>query len=209
MVENNPQEVLQKEILTDGQRRAEQIVKAAEEEAEKFLSARRKAVDAEVESILAEGRRRAQRRAELILRTVDQEVGRRKLLAREDLIQQAVDQARAQLEDLSGRDYRETVVRLAAAAVRGMCAARFVIQIVSSADGAADFAGLAEEVQTLLARDGRKVAVRVEMVPGPSKGVIVFSEDKRLRWDNTFDARLRRLRSDLRRRIAPVLLEET
>jgi len=39
--------------------------------------------------------------------------------------------------------------------------------------------------------------------------VIVFSEDKRLRWDNTFDARLRRLRSDLRRRIAPVLLEET
>ena len=60
-----------------------------------------------------------------------------------------------------------------------------------------------------LLREGREVSLKAEPVRGPSKGVIVLSEDGRLRWDNTFEARFRRLRTDLRRRVAPMLLEES
>ena len=44
---------------------------------------------------------------------------------------------------------------------------------------------------------------------GAPRGVIGEAPDGAVRWDNTYDVRLQRLREDIRRNIAPVLFEET
>jgi vacuolar-type H+-ATPase subunit E/Vma4 len=209
MAGNSPQDVLQQEILSDGRRRADRILQAAREEAAKSLAERRAAVEAEVGKIVEEGRRRAERRADMVLRTVDQEVARRKLAAREALIQEVLEEARKELEGLSGAAYGTLVVQLAESAIRGMCASDFLLQVVAPGDDGLDPAALANEVVSLLSRGGRRVSLRAEIRRGGSRGVIVLSADGRLRWDNTIESRLRRLRRVIRARIAPTLLEES
>jgi len=66
---------------------------------------------------------------------------------------------------------------------------------------------LARRVAATLAEEGKKVSLRAEEARGPSRGVVVLSADGRLRWDNTIEARLRRLRGAIRERIAPILFE--
>jgi vacuolar-type H+-ATPase subunit E/Vma4 len=209
MTEKDPRDVLQQEILSDGRRRAERIIQAARAQADKALADRRAAVEAEVAGVVAEGRRRAERRADMVLRTVDQEVSRRKLAAREALIQEVLEQARKELEGLSGDRYGELAVELAESAIRGMCATDFLVQVVAPDENGLNVNALADRIVSGLAREGRRVSLRAEGLSGGSKGVIVLSADGRLRWDNTIESRLRRLRRQIRARVAPILLEES
>jgi vacuolar-type H+-ATPase subunit E/Vma4 len=209
MAANTPQDILQQEILADGRRRAERLIKSANDEAEKTLADRRTALDAEVARIVEDGRQRARKRADMILRTVEQEVDRRKLMAREAVIQDVLDAAGRKIEDLSGREYEDLLVELAAFAIRQMCASEFMIQFVSPRGDGLDPEALGNRVAATLTTEGRKVSLRPEEIRGPSRGVIVLSLDGRLRWDNTIEARLRRLRGAIRIRIAPILFEES
>lgn len=209
MASNTPQDVLQQEILTDGKRRAERILEAANQEAEKTVATRRAALADEVGKILEEGRQRGEKRADMVLRTVGQEVERRKLMAREALIQEVLDEAARQVGSLSGQAYEDLLVGLAAEAIRNMCAESFTVQFLSRREEKLNVASLGGKVQSILAGEGRKVAVRAEDERGSAGGVIVLSVDGRLRWDNTIHARLRRLRGAIRQRIAPILFEES
>ena len=71
-----------------------------------------------------------------------------------------------------------------------------------------DESSLASEITAALQKKGKTVNLRVQVQPGPFKGVVVESAEGTLRWDNTFEARLRRLRPGLRRLTIPILFEE-
>jgi V/A-type H+-transporting ATPase subunit E len=208
MARDDAQDALKAEILQEGRQRAEGIIAAARAEAEKAVAAARAAAQSDAEKVLSGARDQARRRADMILRSAGQEISRRKLRAREEIIQQAMDQAEEQMSALSGEAYREVLARLSVAAIREMRADRFIVKVAPAEGDDLRLESLPRDIAAALAKEGRMAAIRIEPLSGLGRGVLVESEDGRMRWDNTLGARLRRLRSDLRRQIAPVLFEK-
>jgi len=209
MAGEDAQKILAEEILQDARRRASEIQAAAKAEAEKMLSEAQAVARTEAEKILAEHNARAQRRAEMILRMVKQEVARGKLRARDTVIQAALDQAWERLSNIPLDEYQKVVTGLAVAAIRQMPASDFVVKVGVVAGLNLDAESLASEIVAALSKEGRTVNVRVQPHSTPAHGVLVESADGRLRWDNTFEGRLTRLRPMLRRLSIPIVFEET
>ena len=209
MPQKDPQEVLSEEILGDARRRADREIARARTEAEKLVANAKAAAQAEMDKVLEAARARAEARRGMILRTVAQEVARGKLRARDGVLQRVLEQAGTRLQDLSGEQYRRSVISLALEAVRQMPADSFVLKVSVPPGGALDANALASEIKERLRADGRADSLSVELVPHASRGVVIESADGRMRWDNSYDARLRRLRPDLRRFLFPMLFGET
>jgi len=208
MATQDAQKILADEILQDAKRKTDEILSAARAQAEKLVAQARATAQAEAEKILSEHRARAGKRAEMTLRMVEQQVARGKLHARDTVIQAALEQAAAQLVEISGEAYREAVVRLAVAAARHMPAGDLVVKVTAAPGADLDEGSLASEIAAALQKEGKTVNLRVMVQPGPSKGVVVESAEGKLRWDNTFEERLRRLRPGLQRLTIPILFEE-
>jgi vacuolar-type H+-ATPase subunit E/Vma4 len=208
MATEDAQKILADGIMQDAKREAEEILSAARAEAEKIMSQARTTAQSEAERILSEHRARAGKRAEMTLRMVEQQVARGKLHARDTVIQAALDQAAAQLAQISGEAYKEAVVRLAVTAARHMPPGDLIAKVTAVDGTNLDENFLASEIAAALQKEGKSVGVRVQVRPGPSRGVVVESAEGKLHWDNTFGARLRRLRPSLRRLTVPILFEE-
>jgi vacuolar-type H+-ATPase subunit E/Vma4 len=187
---------------------AGEVLTAAKAEADKIVSQAKTTAQSESEKIFAEHRARARKRAEMTLRMVEQQVARDKLHARDTVIQAALDQAAAQLAEISGEAYKEAVVRLAVAAASHMPAGDLTVKVTAAPGANLDENSLASEITAALQKKGKTVNIRVQVQPGPFKGIVVESAEGKLRWDNTFEARLRRLRPGLRRLTIPILFEE-
>ncbi len=208
MATEDAQKILADEILQDAKRKADEILSAAKAEAEKVLQKAKATAQSEAEKIVAEHRARAAKRAEMTLQMVEQQVARGKLHARDAVIQSALEQAGAQLMEISGEAYKAAVVRLAVAAARQMPAGDLLVKVTAVPGTNLDESSLASEIAAALQKEGATVNIRVTVQPGPSKGVVVESAEGKLRWDNTFEERLRRLRPGLRRLTIPILFEE-
>jgi vacuolar-type H+-ATPase subunit E/Vma4 len=208
MATEDAQKILADEILQDAKRKADEILSAARDEAEKFVSQAKATAQSESEKIFSEHRASAGKRAEMTLRTVEQQVARDKLHARDTVVQAALDQAAAQVVEISGEAYQEAVVRLAVAAARHMPAGDLVAKVTAAPGANLDESSLASEIVAALQKEGKTANIRVQVQPGPFKGVVVESAEGKLQWDNTFVARLRRLQPGLRRLTIPILFEE-
>jgi vacuolar-type H+-ATPase subunit E/Vma4 len=208
MATQDAQKILADEILQDAKRKTDEILSAARAQAEKLVAQAKATAQSEAEKILAEHRARAGKRAEMTLRMVEQQVARGKLHARDTVIQAALEQAAAQLVEISGDAYKEAVVRLAVAAARHMPAGDLVVKVTAAPGANLDEGSLASEIAAALQKEGKTVNLRVMVQPGSSKGVVVESAEGKLRWDNTFEERLRRLRPGLQRLTIPILFEE-
>jgi V/A-type H+/Na+-transporting ATPase subunit E len=208
MATEDAQKILADEILQDAKRKADEVLSAAKAEADKIVSQAKATAQSESEKILAEHRARAGKRAEMTLRMVEQQVARDKLHARDAVIQSALDQAAAQLVEISGEAYKEAAVRLAAEAASHMPAGDLIVKVTAAPGANLDESSLASEITAALQKKGKTANLRVQVQPGPFKGVVVESAEGKLRWDNTFEARLRRLRPGLRRLTIPILFEE-
>ncbi len=208
MATEDAQKILADEILQDAKRKADEILSAAKAEAEKVLQKAKATAQSEAEKIVAEHRARTAKRAEMTLQMVEQQVARGKLHARDAVIQSALQQAGAQLMETSGEAYRAAVVRLAVAAARQMPAGDLLVKVTAVPGTNLDESSLASEMAAALQKERATVNIRVTVQPGPSKGVVVESAEGKLRWDNTFEERLRRLRPGLQRLTIPILFEE-
>jgi len=197
------QEILAREILADGRRRAERILADARAEADKLLAEADTRAGAEAAKIIADGQKQARKRTQMILSSVVQETAQRKLSAREDAVQQILAEARARLEKLDGPAYRNALLALSAEALRRMPGEAFVVRVTGL--GESECAALRDTLLARMRAEGRPLAIQCVPVAAGPRGVIVESADGRLRWDNTFEARLNRMRAGLRRLIAPVL----
>jgi V/A-type H+-transporting ATPase subunit E len=208
MPQRDAQEVLADEILQDARKRAERILARGRADAERVVADAQAAARAEADRIIGEARQRAEKRREMLLRSVGQEVSRRKLQAREGVVERVLEQAREQLHQLSGEAYRQAALRVALAALRRMPGEELLVQVSAPAGHNLDAASLGSELERLVGGEGKKVRLRVELSLDLPRGVRVRSADGRRLWDNTFDARLRRLRVGLRRLIVPILFGE-
>jgi len=204
MATEDTQKALAEEILEEGRRRAVSMLDAARTEAEKTVSDAKASAAADSGRMIREGAERAQKSGEMVVRTAEQEVARRKLMAREEVILAALEEGRWQLARLDGEAYRRAVAALALEAVRGMPGEAFVLAAHGMRQGEAE--EIIARVTAALKAEGRDVRLTFagdRQVASP--GLAVRSEDGRLSWDNTFQARLARLGPELRRRMTPIL----
>jgi V/A-type H+-transporting ATPase subunit E len=178
-----------------------QVLDTAREQAARI----RAAADAEAAAIRSaaerEGAARGQRRATELLAVARAEQQRQWLHAREALIEVAFASARARWRELAtlpgGGDALAGLVREALPL--------FPDGVVRLRVAERDAALLTREV--LAALEERRWSLRVDPDSGAGGGVILESEDGRLRYDNSLDARSARGRDRLRGLAAAVLLD--
>lgn len=194
----NSPDVLCAEILAEARRKCGEISRRAKTEADKVLTE----ANSESEIIRRENREKAQteavRRQETILATVAVEAGQ----LRAAHIEALLESIRLEIQRrLLAQDFNvhETLVTLAAEAIRQMPGNNFVLKI-SSADHDAFGESLAEEIARRAGRSPLNLAISADATV--ADGVIVQSTDGRLVWDNRLSARLERLWPELRRQIS-------
>jgi vacuolar-type H+-ATPase subunit E/Vma4 len=206
MAREEAQKLLSDAILAEAQKRADAAAAEAKAECERILSGARAAAAAETEQLLREGAERTRKSTQMILKAVEQDVARRKLRAREEVLRESFTAAAAELGRVQGEAYRESAARLAAEGLRAMPGDNFVLKASGLADS--EGAAIATRVGAALRAEGRAVQLRFQADAALPRGVVIESADGRLRWDNTYPARLERMKDELRRKAAQVLFEE-
>ena len=190
------------EILEDARRKAERNHERAGREARKILDAALADADRLTAGVLDAARRRAERLTKAAGATVGQEVRRDLLAAQENELAKLFDQALERLERRKGYDYPATLAALAAEAIRAMDTGHVVLGFAEGVRLLATDEWLAD----VRRRASRDVAIDVSEEPEPIRGgVVVRSADGRLLVDNSFAARLARLRPELRRQVAALV----
>lgn len=198
--------VLAEEILADAGKKAARARGRGEREAQQILGKARQQATEAAEKTLAAAQERADRQRTAIMATVEAEAKLDLLAAREAELDKLFDAARQRLADKGSYDYPAVLAVLAAQAIEAMAADEVVIELCEQDRALATDAWL-DEVRR---RVGRPVTIDVSANHAPiAGGLIVRSADGRLLYDNSFAARLERLKPELRRRLADMIFCST
>ena len=203
------EELLGSEVMADAERRAERIIQRAERDAEGIRRRGQQQGRGAAEEILQAARQRAEHASNAVLATVAVEAHKAELAAQEEAIDACLTAAYQQALEKDGYDYHTVLVELAAAAVVQMPGDRFRLCLMAD-DAQLRADGLPQQVEAAVKeRTGRTVQVELAGEhPRIAGGCIVLSADGRLRYDNSFEGRLRRQRDLLRRVAARELFDE-
>jgi vacuolar-type H+-ATPase subunit E/Vma4 len=195
----NSPDVLSAEILAQARRKCDDIIRRATDESASLVAT----TMAELDKIRRESREAAQteaaRRKETTLATIPVEAGRLRAERIECILEGIREAVRRQVlaRDF---DHHETVVTLAAEAIRRMPGTDFILKI-SAAEHAAFGDRLAEEIRQRTGRSPLNLTITADSAVTEG-GVVVESADGFQIWDNRLRSRLERLWPELRRQIA-------
>ncbi len=198
--DHNSPDRLCSEILAEGQRSSEQVLRRAREDAAALLEQTSAAAERWRQDRLVQARAEAARRVELTLATVPVEARRRQAAEVEALLEHIHERARHDLAELPEATRREAVTALAAEAIRQMAGDEFVVKIAEGQPSAIGN-GLAEEITRRLSPFAKRLTVLFDTSLSEN-GPVVQDPEGRQVWDNRLLARLERLWPELRRQIA-------
>jgi V/A-type H+-transporting ATPase subunit E len=219
MLESKRDDEIQEEGLPDTAASAalfaEQIRKDAQQEINKIrekaeLSAARKGEEAETEaeSLVGGIRREAQEQGTTIqtrmMAAVALETRRTALRVQGEIIDHVLKSAKERLGDLRGtEEYADFFKRLAVQGILALGQQRCLL-VPATEDAALLTAQMLREIQNLAEEaSGKKVTARVSRDIAPEGwGIRVYSDEGNILFDNTLDARLERLRDELRTLVA-------
>jgi vacuolar-type H+-ATPase subunit E/Vma4 len=194
------EQVLGSEVISDAERRATRIRERGRRDADRLIEKSEHDAEKAAQEILAEAHSRAEQVAGQVLATLEVDRMKVELAAKEELISSCIDSAWQTLLEKGSYDYPSVLVGLAAAAISRMRGDRFRVQL---GEDDRDLAGddLARRICSEVAsQDDRQVnVVLAEDFNRIAGGCLVFSEDGRLRYDNSFGARRERFTQQLRR----------
>jgi len=178
------------DVLAQAQARAQRVRAEAEAEAQAIRDAARR-----------EGEERGRRRAAEIVALAHAESHRTWLAAREQLIDTAIGQAWLELARFAALPQATQILAALIHEALGVLPPGPVrVQIPEGYGPMLD-----EVTRKLVVPDGHSVRVEKAAIPD---GVIVETEDGRLRVDNSFEARASRRKESLRRLVAAVLFAD-
>lgn len=200
--EQSPAQPLAEEILADAERRAKRLLARAEAEAKDAVDKAKQEAQHLIDTVVEHAQERARHEAQRILATITQEARSFDLAARQNAIDKVFDAALKELT--SGPTQQELVVGMCVRAINGMHGDRFIVAL-----GPNDHANGRQICHTVVERfmhEGRDVGIQLDDEPARILGgAIVRTVDGRKVFDNSFDERLQRARSELRSEIAQVL----
>jgi vacuolar-type H+-ATPase subunit E/Vma4 len=191
-------EVLCREIQTQSESEATSILEEAQKDVEKIRQQAAQDAEKERGKILADAQNHAEASRKKMLSSVHLEVKKQTLKNREAILSRIFEEVRKKLEDFRGQaDYAEF---LKACAIEGALAVESeAIQVVcGKTEKKILSAAVLAAIQKTLAKEGR--ACRLALADGADEegGVLVQSSDGRMRFDNRFSARIKRMEHRLR-----------
>jgi len=192
-------EILRKEILEQSQKEASEIFEQAEKEKNRILHTARE----EADQIHARAMKKAQKEADVIRRRilsgVHLEIKQESLRQREKLIARILESVNTKLEDF--RKSKDYIPFMEGLILEGIVA--LDVQIVEIQAGSVEKEILKPQVLASLQEKykneyGRNVTLTLRNEILPEAGVILEDDQKRIKFDNRFSARIHRMRNELR-----------
>jgi len=182
-----------KYLLDEAQKQAEEIKREAEDRGK-----------AKAEWILRKAETQAEIEKQRIVASARLESRKKKLEIQEELIKEVFQELRDRLSSLPDDEYIDTIKALLLESLRELEADSVVLR--SDEKTLALIKEKSRSIKAYITRNlGRKVEMELGEPIHTMGGVLVESADGRIRVDNTFEARISRLESELRARIAKAL----
>ncbi|MBP1747860.1 MAG: V-type synthase subunit [Deltaproteobacteria bacterium] len=194
-------EALCQEILASAERERDDIVQCAMSDAENLLNTANAGADTVRQKRIDEAQAEGERLKDITLAAASVEARRLRLERIEALLEQIREDVRKNLPGLRGdRSYRDIVVDLAAAAIKGMTGDDFIVRLPEE-----DRSILGDDMVRLIASKTGcpEENIKISYEPmAPGDGPVIHDSDGARIWDNRLSARLDRLWPQFRRLIA-------
>lgn len=181
------EEKLRAEMRQDAERKAKRLIDRARRDGKKLVDGARKDVAEHRRARLAIANHHAAERVRAVLAGVEHEKRRRELVARESVIEQVLAEALKRARELLGSARLEALRELA----------REGVEAIGLRQGTFRCRPADKELVDRIARQ-MSVEVQVETTDDMAEGIVVVDGDGRRSYDNTFTARLERMREQLR-----------
>jgi vacuolar-type H+-ATPase subunit E/Vma4 len=197
------EEKLQQEILQDARRKAERVVERAQKEAERLVQVVRRDQAKAAEALLASAAQDAHARARAILAGIRHDIQKQWLRCRESVLDRVLTDGLQRVEQGEGFDRRRSLLERLVEGIAAVGSEAVATIIVAAQDAPLlDSALLAAAAQQVNAAADAATRWRVTVDPELVAGFVVVSTDGRRRFDQTFTARLARLKRALRQVVA-------
>lgn len=187
-------------ILEEGKEKAEEKKLESEREAER-----------EKRRIVEKGKREADRISRRILANARRKARQKKLEVREEVIQEVFDKAKEQLGEMreSSEEYKDVLKDIIVEAGLTVGGGELEILLLDEDKGMFSDSEIEEMSEQISNETGEDTSLKI--LPELTKysgGAIARKSDGKVSCDNTFEARLRRMKSSLRPEIADILFED-
>ena len=192
-------ELLCRAVAEEGRQEAEQILTQARADAAGIISAARNRADNEFQEALLARKRDAYAEAKRIVDSAELEVKKRIMTFREETTGEILGALQQRLQAYrSEPGYAGFLLSLVKEGLDHLPGESFIVEM-----NAADVGVLEGELKKLAAE--RSFHIEVESLPSGEVGVRVITRDRRLLYDNSFAARLKRSEDQIRQEIWRVI----
>ncbi|NJE08238.1 V-type ATP synthase subunit E [Thermococcus sp. M39] len=192
------------EINREAEQKIRYILSEAEKQAEEIKAEAEKRARAKAEWILRKAQTQAEIEKQRIVANAKLEIRKKRLALQEELINEVLKSLKERLAALPKDEYFEVVKDLMLQAVKELGEDK--IRVSSNEATLQLIAEKIDEIKTFLnEKTGREMSIELGDKIETIGGVLVENADRTIRVDNTFEARIERLESELRSRIAKVL----
>ncbi|AEC51749.1 V-type ATP synthase subunit E [Pyrococcus sp. NA2] len=192
-------ELIIQEINREAERKIEYILNEARKEAEKIKEEAKRKAESRAEWIIRRAKTQAELEKQRIIANARLEIRRKRLAVQEEIISKVLEEVRKRLENMSEDEYFESVKALLKEAVSELNERK--VRVMSNEKTLSLIGARIEEIKAELG----DVSIELGEVIKTIGGVVVETEDGRIRIDNTFEARMERLEGEIRSTIAKVL----
>jgi V/A-type H+-transporting ATPase subunit E len=200
LVDNDSVDKICERIREDGDAEIESIIEKAKQTAEDIIARANRASEAAAEKILKEAREKGEIASKRLASSVNLEVRRVKFRAREEVVREIHERVEKALESSrASADYSRVLSDLALEAIRNLDGDSFIVGAVPEDIGIIE-KEVFPAVRKQLKEEGRDVTrLAAEQLDRPViGGVQVGVPGGNVIYDNTFEARLYRLREEIR-----------
>lgn len=192
-------EVLCQEIEAQSEREAAEILEQAEKEGQTLLRQAEKEAEKIRSEVLARADQQAEQVRKRILSGVHLEIKKQQLRDRELLMDDVLVRVRKKLDAFRSEPaYKPVLTAWIHEGLEAMDSEDVILQCGSAEAGLLDKKTLDTILTRIKKETGRVLSVQVEKTGEPEGGVLILSADRRVRYDNRFSARIRRLEQQIR-----------
>ena len=192
-------ELLCRAVLEEAQKEADKILAAAKNAADRMLQEAEERADKEVQAKMLLAKGKAQSRSKQIVDLAELEAKKRLLSFQQQLVHHVLQTLERRLKDLRNEPkYAEFLLSIVKQGIGNLPGTSFIVEVnaedVEQIRSVVD--GLADELRADIAL---VASLTVDL------GCRIFTEDRRLLYDNTIAGRLKRLEDDIKREIWRVI----
>ncbi|RLF80040.1 V-type ATP synthase subunit E [Thermococci archaeon] len=192
------------EINKEAEQKIKYILEEAEQKAEEIKQEAEKKARIKADWIIRKAQTQAELEKQRIIANAKLEVRRRKLALQEELINEVIGTIKDRLLSIPEAEYMEVLKDLITSGIQELGEEKVVLSSNGETLSLLK-AHLKEMEKSVNEKLGKDVVISLGEPIETIGGVIVQNLEKTIRIDNTFEARMERLQSDLRAKIAKIL----